>query len=80
MKTDAGRGRLYDALQTLQQRWNEVEVIWTDAVRADFEDKIYEPLNQLTEESLRAMDRLAQIFRQARQECAGERGMGDLLS
>lgn len=80
MKTDAGRGRLYDALQQLQHRWDDVEPLWTDQVRREFEEKIWEPLNFMSEDALRAMDRLSQIFRQAKQECAGERSMGDLLS
>ena len=80
MKTDAGRGRLYDALVQLQHRWADVEPHWDDQVRREFEEKIGEPLTQLTEDALRAIDRLTQVFRQARQECSGERSMGDLLS
>ncbi len=52
MKTDAGRGRLYDALQQIRHRWDEVEEHWTDQVRAEFEEKIWGPLNQLTEDEL----------------------------
>jgi hypothetical protein len=80
MKTDAGRGRLYDAIQTLQNRWADVEPHWTDQVRQEFEEKIWEPLNFMTEDALRAIDRLAQVFAQARRECTGERGLGELLS
>ena len=80
MKTEAARGRLYDALQTLQNRWNEVEIHWNDQVRREFEDKIGEPLNMLSEDALRAIDRLSQIFSLARRECTGERGLGEMLS
>jgi hypothetical protein len=80
MRTDAGRGRLYDALQQMQHRWDDVEPHWTDQVRGEFEEKIWDPMNHITEDALRAMDRLSQIFRQCRQECSGERGLGDLLS
>jgi len=80
MRTDAGRGRLYDALKTLQNRWNEIEIHWNDSVRREFEEKIGEPLNVLTEDALRAIDRLSQIFGTARRECTGERGLGELLS
>lgn len=77
MKVDAGRGRLHDALKMLRHRWDEVEPFWTDAVRRDFEEKVLTPLTALSEDALRAMDRLTQVFNQARRECAGEPGVGD---
>lgn len=79
MRTDAGRGRLYDALQLLHNRWNEVEPHWNDPVRVEFEETIVEPLFLLADEVLRAMDRLTQVFTQARNDCKGTRGMGDLV-
>jgi len=80
MKTDAGRGRLYDALQQLQHRWADVEPHWTDKVRLEFEEKIWGHLVQLTEDEMRAIDRLNQIFVQARRECEGDRGIGSIFS
>lgn len=80
MRTDSGRGRLYDAHLQLQHRWDDVEVHWNDSVRADFEEKIYVPLDQMTGDVLRAIDRLSQIFGQCRRECTGERSLGELLS
>ena len=76
MKTDAGRGRLYDALQVIQRRWEEVEPHWNDAVQREFEEKIWTPMLLLSEEALRAMDRLNQVFVQARTECSGSDGWG----
>ncbi len=80
MKTDAGRGRLYDAHKQLQHRWDDVEPHWTDQVRLEFEENIWGPLNQMTAEELRAMDRLAQIFIQARRECQGNDDAGSIFS
>jgi len=74
MRVDAARGRLYDAMQQLRRHWQEVDPLWTDQVRGEFEDKIGEPLNQLADEALRALERLGQIFAQARRECEGEGG------
>lgn len=69
MKIDAGRGRLYDALQVIRSRWDEVEPHWTDAMRQEFEEKIWTPLVLLSEDVFRAIDRLSQVFVQARKEC-----------
>jgi hypothetical protein len=80
MRIDAGRGRLYEALKQLRRRWEDVEPLWTDAVRREFEEKVLEPLNLIADDALRAMDRLGQVFAQARRECQGERGMGELMS
>lgn len=71
MKTDAARGRLYDALQVIHRRWDEVEPHWTDQVRQEFEEKTFAPLLLLSEDFMRAIDRLGQVFAQARNECAG---------
>lgn len=80
MKTDGARGRLYDALQTVQNRWFDTEPHWTDQVRRDFEDKVVEPMSIFTADALRAIDRLTQIFIQAKRECEGEMSLGSLLS
>jgi hypothetical protein len=80
MKTDAGRGRLYDALEQLKHRWDDVEPHWRDQVRLEFEEKIWGPLVQLAEDEMRAIDRLNQIFVQARRECQGDRGIGSIFS
>jgi hypothetical protein len=72
MKVDAGRGKLYDAHQTIRHRWDEVAETWSDNVRAEFEEKVWEPLDQLTGEGLRAVDRLARILTECRRACSGE--------
>jgi hypothetical protein len=71
MRVDAGRGKLYDALKVIRSRWDDVEPHWTDAVRNEFEEKIFDPMVHLTEDALRAIDRLSQIFTQVRNECEG---------
>ena len=69
MKIDAGRGRLYDALKQLRLRWEDVLPHWNDSVRVEFENEVWQPLEQLTTDALRAMDQLAQVFQEARQDC-----------
>ena len=73
MKVDAGRGKLYDAQKVIRHRWDEVAEKWTDQIRADFEEKVWLPLDQYTSEGLRAIDRLAQILTECRRACSGER-------
>ena len=72
MKVDAGRGKLYDAQKVLRAKWDETAETWSDTVRAEFEEKVWLPLDQYTSEGLRAIDRLAQILTTCRRECSGD--------
>lgn len=69
MKLDAPRGRLYDALKVMQHRWEELLLVWNDPVQKQFDETVRIPLENLTTELLRAMDRLGQIFAEARRDC-----------
>lgn len=72
MKVDAGRGKLYDAHLSIRHRWDEVAETWSDYVRADFEEAVWRPLDEYTDEALRAIDRLARVLTECRRACAGE--------
>ena len=72
MKVDAGRGRLYDAQKVVRLRWDQVSETWTDQVKLEFEEKTWLPLDQLTSEALRAIDRLGVILNECRRACSGE--------
>ena len=71
MKVDASRGRLYDSHKNLHHHWDDLSDLWSDSVKQDFEEQIWEPMNILTLEALRAIDRLGQIFAQMKMECEG---------
>lgn len=71
MKVDAGRGKLYDAHQVIRNQWNNVADTWGDQVRAEFEETIWKPLDQLTAEQLRSIDRLERILVECRRACTG---------
>lgn len=71
MSVDASRGRLYSSLKTLRLQWHEFEDQWRDALKADFERHTWEPLVQLTEEALEAMDRLSRLLAEMRYDCEG---------
>jgi hypothetical protein len=74
MKVDAGRGKLYDAQKVIRLRWDQVSETWSDQVKLEFEEKTWLPLDQLTSDGLRAIDRLAQILTECRRACSGEEG------
>ncbi|QVL30089.1 hypothetical protein KIH39_14600 [Telmatocola sphagniphila] len=71
MKVDAARGRLYDSHKTLRLHWEDLQEVWLDVVKQEFEENLWEPMNLLTLEALRGIDRLGQIFAQMKQECEG---------
>ena len=72
MKVDAGRGKLYDAQKVIRARWDDVSEAWTDQVKGEFETTTWVPLDQLTSDALRAIDRLAQVLTECRRACGGE--------
>jgi len=73
MKVDAGRGKLYDAHQVIRHQWDAISEKWGDQVRAEFEESIWNPLDQFTAEELRAIDRLERILVECRRACTGNR-------
>jgi hypothetical protein len=74
MKVDAGRGKLYDAHKVIRARWDQVSETWSDQVKLEFDEQTWRPLDQLTADGLRAIDRLGQILTECRRACTGEEG------
>lgn len=71
MNPEAGRGKLYNALKALRLQWQQMAEQWGDAPRAEFEAQVWDPLDGLSADALRAMDQLAQLFQRIRQDCQG---------
>lgn len=69
MRIDAGRGKLYATLKETRIRWQKTTDVWDDEARRDFEEHVWQPLDDMAAEALRAMDQLSQLFHQIRQEC-----------
>jgi hypothetical protein len=69
MKFGASRSQLYDAQKTARARWESAAETWNDATRRDFEETIWEPLDALVSNALRAVDQLSVVFTQVRQDC-----------
>ncbi len=68
---DMGRNRLFKEFETLRLRWEEAQLTWQDVVRQEFTDQHWKPLDLAVLTALGAMDRLAPILVQVRQDCAG---------
>ena len=71
MSLDMGRNRLFKEFDVLRLRWEQTQLTWQDVVRQEFTDAHWKPLDMAVLTTLGAMDRLAPILIQARQDCAG---------
>ncbi len=72
MRVGATRSQIYDAQKTARGRWEATEAAWDDAVRREFDEKYMEPLDQLVNDGLRAIDQLSVLFGQIRRECEAD--------
>jgi hypothetical protein len=64
-----GRTKLVESYKALQARWDETRDAWGDAACREFEAAYWEPIGPHVEAALRAIDRLAAVLSQMRQEC-----------
>lgn len=71
MSLDAGRGRLYDALKTLQSHWDVTEPYWNDTMRLQFVEQILTPLQDYASAALQAIAQMDVILHQMRRDCEG---------
>ncbi len=69
MSLTTGSMDLNGALKNLTLKWNDVTLVWHDAVRREFEEQFWDPLAARVVATLRAMDRLAPALTKMRQEC-----------
>jgi hypothetical protein len=69
MNIGAGYLSLQAGLKELRRKWEEVQLYWDDAVRREFAEQVWMPLETQVMMTLRAMDQLIQTFQQAESEC-----------
>jgi hypothetical protein len=69
MRFGTTRSQIYDAQKTARARWLATCEAWDDAVRREHEEKIVEELDKAVSNALYAIDQLATLFVQIRQEC-----------
>jgi hypothetical protein len=71
MSLEGGRGSLYDALKTLQSRWDATEPHWQDAMKVQFVGQVLTPLQELGAAALQAIDQMEVILHRLRRDCEG---------
>lgn len=69
MRIGASRSQLDDAQKTARVRWESTAEVWADAMRKDFDEQTFQPLDRVVSDLLRAVDQLSVLFNQIRQEC-----------
>jgi hypothetical protein len=69
MRFGTTRSQIYDAQKTARAKWNATCDEWDDAVRREHGEKVVDELDRSVSDSLRAIDQLATLFVQIRQEC-----------
>jgi hypothetical protein len=64
-----GRSKLIDSSKTLAARWEATRDAWGDAAGQEFEEGHVTPIAPHVQAAVRAVDRLAAVLAQMRQEC-----------
>jgi hypothetical protein len=71
MSLEAGRGRLYSALKTIQARWGSTDSNWQDTMKVQFVEQVLNPLEEQTAAALQAIDQMEVLLHLMRRECEG---------
>jgi hypothetical protein len=66
----AGSARLNHALKTLRERWDETKGYWSDQAARDFEKNHLYPLEALSSNAVRGMEKLAEVLVRMRNDCS----------
>jgi len=61
---------LQHAMKSLNARWDVTQEVWNDSVRRQFEEEYLVPLAPQVMTTLKAVNRLSQIFGRASEECS----------
>lgn len=69
MNLHDGKAKLAFAGKKLGLHWDDAHAQWDDAASRDFQRDYLEPLEPLVANTLRAIERLAEILSRAQQEC-----------
>jgi len=57
-------------MKTLRAKWDDIEPLWRDNVRREFETQHLEPLERQVASTMRAMHDLSEVINRARRECS----------
>ncbi len=69
MKVGANRSQLFDAQKSARAHWDNVQDVWSDSTRAEFDEQTWQPLDRAVSDVLRAVDQLSVIFTEIRNDC-----------
>jgi hypothetical protein len=69
MRFGTTRSQIYDAQKTARAKWEATSTSWDDEVHRRHGETAIEPLDAAVSDALRAIDQLAVLFTQVRQEC-----------
>jgi hypothetical protein len=61
---------LTNALESVDEAWQDAQEVWKDAVSQDFGENTIDPLTNRVRGVLQAIDRLAPILARAVRECS----------
>jgi len=67
MSLSVTHNQFQQAWQQLRQQWQKTIALWNDPIRWQFERDVWQPLESQVPVALQAMERLAQVIVQARQ-------------
>ncbi len=62
---------MFSEFEALRVHWERTQSVWQDVVRQEFAQEHWQPLDTLVLNALSAMDLIAPVISQVRQECAG---------
>jgi hypothetical protein len=69
MRFGTTRSQFYDAQKSARAKWDATADLWDDAVRREHGEKVVDELDKSVSDVLVAIDQLATVFVQMRQEC-----------
>ena len=70
MSVDLGRATIFKEFEALRHRWTDTGSVWKDIVRIEFEKDKWIPLEQSVLTCMSALDRLAPVLIQVREDCS----------
>ncbi|MBL8864652.1 MAG: hypothetical protein KF873_23360 [Gemmataceae bacterium] len=69
MRVGANRSQLFDAQKSARAHWDNLQDVWDDVARREFDETTWQPLDRHVGDLLRAIDQLSVVFAQIRNEC-----------
>lgn len=70
MNLDLNRNKIFREFEALRLRWEKTAAVWQDVVQQEFAEVYWKRLEEAVVSALAAMDRLAPILVQVREQCS----------